>query len=108
MIAIENRPFSSFSKSFSFAGNTRTGASAATDDTISEDSRPPPHSSSSPLVAHNAAFINELGGEEVRNVALTRATASKRVQQIIAGKCQVITGADIQLFKLLRFVFTGS
>ena len=69
-----------------FLGNTRTGASAATDDATSEDTRLPSHSSSSPLVAHNAAFINELGGEEVRNVALTRATASKRMQQIIAGK----------------------
>lgn len=41
--------------------------------------------SSSPLVAYNAAFVNEVGGEEVRNVALTRVTASKRVQQLIAG-----------------------
>ena len=70
------------------AGNTKTGASAASHlDELGEEDAYSSYRTASLLVGQCPAFRNELGNEEERNVALSHMTAQRRVQQHLTGGC---------------------
>ena len=69
-----------------FLGNTKTGASAASHlDELGDDDSYATHRSASLLVSYCPAFLNELGNEEERNVALSLVTSQRRVHQMVSG-----------------------
>lgn len=72
---------------FPSIGNTKTGASAAShmDELGEEETYTTRKSAVSLLVSQCPAFLNELGDEQERNVALSHATAQRRVQQAVSG-----------------------
>lgn len=71
-------------------GNTKTGASAASHlDELGEEEVMSDSRRVSPLVGQCPAFINELGDEKERNIALTKVTAQTRQHKLAAGAALV-------------------
>jgi len=71
-------------------GNTKTGASAASHlDELGEEEVMSDSRRVSPLVGRCPAFINELGDEKERNIALTKVTAQTRQHKLTAGAALV-------------------